>query len=177
MFDVVPDVVTVVSSSVGIWATMNTTYRCISPTSFDIGGANVTFSNVRMEAYMRGNVLSPRGTTLCCAFVPELVPFFVVSSASHYIFFFVLFPSHRKRVCGRSGQHHSSTHYCKYNNNNNRSSITNPPRNAGAWLLLCKEQQWHRVSPGQSGSPAQRVVFLTISGEGKKKKKKEDSLW
>uniref|UniRef100_A0A3Q3WYD7 Lysosome-associated membrane glycoprotein 1 n=1 Tax=Mola mola TaxID=94237 RepID=A0A3Q3WYD7_MOLML len=60
------DVVTVVSSSVGIWATMNTTYRCISPASFDIGGANVTFSNVRMEAYMRGNDLSPR-ESVCVA--------------------------------------------------------------------------------------------------------------
>lgn len=58
----VPDVVTVVSSAVGIWAAMNTTYRCMSPAFFDIGGVNVTFSSVRMEAYMQGNDLSPAGT-------------------------------------------------------------------------------------------------------------------
>lgn len=64
MFHIVLDVVTLVSSSVGIWATLNTTYRCISPASFDVGGANVTFSNMRLEAYMPGNDLSPTGTTL-----------------------------------------------------------------------------------------------------------------
>lgn len=64
IFDVVLDVVTVVSSSVGIWATINTTYRCMSPASFEVGGATVTFSDMRLEAYMPGNDLSPRGTTL-----------------------------------------------------------------------------------------------------------------
>lgn len=53
------DVVTVVSSSVGIWATINTTYRCVSPSTFGLGGAAVTFSNMRLEAYMPGNDLSP----------------------------------------------------------------------------------------------------------------------
>ncbi|XP_045888439.1 lysosome-associated membrane glycoprotein 1a [Micropterus dolomieu] len=53
------DVVTVVSSSVGIWATINTTYRCVSSATFGVGGANVTFSNMRLEAYMPGNDLSP----------------------------------------------------------------------------------------------------------------------
>uniref|UniRef100_UPI0037E720D5 lysosome-associated membrane glycoprotein 1a n=1 Tax=Semicossyphus pulcher TaxID=241346 RepID=UPI0037E720D5 len=53
------DVVTVVSSSVGIWATINTTYRCVSPTTFSVGGATVTFSDMRLEAYMPGNDLSP----------------------------------------------------------------------------------------------------------------------
>ncbi|CAN9507229.1 unnamed protein product [Ophioblennius macclurei] len=52
------DVVTVVSSSVGIWAAINTTYRCQSPTSVGVGGANVTFTDMRMEAYMPGNDLS-----------------------------------------------------------------------------------------------------------------------
>ncbi|XP_070689424.1 lysosome-associated membrane glycoprotein 1a [Pempheris klunzingeri] len=53
------DVVTLVSSSVGIWATINTTYRCVSPSTFGIGGATVTFSDMRLEAYMLGNDLSP----------------------------------------------------------------------------------------------------------------------
>ncbi|XP_035507636.1 lysosome-associated membrane glycoprotein 1a [Morone saxatilis] len=53
------DVVTVVSSSVGIWATINTTYRCVSPSPFGVGGTTVTFSNMRLEAYMPGNDLSP----------------------------------------------------------------------------------------------------------------------
>ncbi|XP_060891904.1 lysosome-associated membrane glycoprotein 1a [Labrus mixtus] len=53
------DVVTVVSSSVGIWATVNTTYRCESPTTFRVGGSTVTFSGTRLEAYMPQNELSP----------------------------------------------------------------------------------------------------------------------
>ncbi|XP_056268507.1 lysosome-associated membrane glycoprotein 1a [Pseudoliparis swirei] len=52
------DVVTVVVPSVGIWATMNTTYRCMSPSTF-VGEAAVTFSDMRLEAYMPGNDLSP----------------------------------------------------------------------------------------------------------------------
>ncbi|XP_044045620.1 lysosome-associated membrane glycoprotein 1a [Siniperca chuatsi] len=53
------DVVTLVSSSVGIWATINTTYRCVSSATFGVGGATVTFSDMRLEAYMTGNDLSP----------------------------------------------------------------------------------------------------------------------
>ncbi|XP_022623540.1 lysosome-associated membrane glycoprotein 1 [Seriola dumerili] len=53
------DVVTVVSASVGIWAPINTTYRCVSPTAFRVGEENVTFSDMRLEAYMPGNDLSP----------------------------------------------------------------------------------------------------------------------
>lgn len=53
------DVVTVVSASVGIWATINTTYRCVNPSTFRVGGASVTFSDMRLEAYMPGNDLSP----------------------------------------------------------------------------------------------------------------------
>lgn len=52
-------VVTVVSASVGIWASVNATYRCSSPVTFRLGGADVTFSNMRLEAYMPGNDLSP----------------------------------------------------------------------------------------------------------------------
>lgn len=61
MFHFVLDVVTVVSSSVGIWAAVNTTYRCLSSVLFQVGGATVTFSNMKLEAYMPGNDLSPRG--------------------------------------------------------------------------------------------------------------------
>ncbi|XP_070818695.1 lysosome-associated membrane glycoprotein 1a [Chaetodon trifascialis] len=60
------DVVTVVSSSVGIWATVNTTYRCVSPSTFGVGGETVTFSNMRLEAYMPGNDLSPT-ESICMA--------------------------------------------------------------------------------------------------------------
>ncbi|XP_074470918.1 lysosome-associated membrane glycoprotein 1a [Sebastes fasciatus] len=52
-------VVTVVSASVGIWAPINTTYRCVSPSTFAVGGATATFSDIRLEAYMPGNDLSP----------------------------------------------------------------------------------------------------------------------
>ncbi|XP_068586279.1 lysosome-associated membrane glycoprotein 1a [Cebidichthys violaceus] len=59
------DVVTVVSSSVGIQATINTTYRCVSASTFGLGEAAVTFSDMRLEAYMSGNDLSP--TESVCA--------------------------------------------------------------------------------------------------------------
>lgn len=52
------DVVTVMSSSLGIWATLNTTYRCNSPVSFNVGGVTVTFRDMKLEAYMPGNDLS-----------------------------------------------------------------------------------------------------------------------
>lgn len=78
MFEFVLDVVTVVSSSVGIWAPLNTTYRCLSSVPFQVGGATVTFSNMRLEAYMPGNDLSPRGPVLSffsplCNFMFELL--------------------------------------------------------------------------------------------------------
>ncbi|XP_030019188.1 lysosome-associated membrane glycoprotein 1a [Sphaeramia orbicularis] len=60
------DVVTVVSASVGIWASVNTTYRCVSPLTFRVGGAGVTFSDMRLEAYMPGNDLSP-AESVCTA--------------------------------------------------------------------------------------------------------------
>ncbi|KAK0142890.1 Lysosome-associated membrane glycoprotein 1 [Merluccius polli] len=53
------DVVTVMTNSVGMWARLNTTYRCVSPASIPVGGATVTFSGVRMEAYMTQEDLSP----------------------------------------------------------------------------------------------------------------------
>ncbi|KAM7424336.1 hypothetical protein PAMA_000601 [Pampus argenteus] len=60
------DVVTVVSASVGIWAPINTTYRCVSNTTFRVGEATVTFSDMRLEAYMPGNDLSPN-ESVCMA--------------------------------------------------------------------------------------------------------------
>ncbi|XP_072236877.1 lysosome-associated membrane glycoprotein 1a [Leuresthes tenuis] len=60
------DVVTVVSASVGIWAQINTTYRCLTPTTIGVGGATVTFSDMRLEAYMPGNELSP-AESVCMA--------------------------------------------------------------------------------------------------------------
>lgn len=55
------------SSTLGIWATLNTTYRCNSPVSFNVGGVTVTFRNTRLEAYMPGNDLSDTGTARSCA--------------------------------------------------------------------------------------------------------------
>ncbi|KAM6942840.1 lysosome-associated membrane glycoprotein 1a [Xenentodon cancila] len=60
------DVVTVGSASVGISAPINTTYRCRSPATITLGGATVTFSDMRLEAYMPENQLSPT-ESLCVA--------------------------------------------------------------------------------------------------------------
>lgn len=60
------DVVTLVSASVGISAAINTTYRCLSPVTVEVGGASVTFSDMRLEAYMPGNDLSP-AESICAA--------------------------------------------------------------------------------------------------------------
>ncbi|KAG7467033.1 hypothetical protein MATL_G00148960 [Megalops atlanticus] len=60
--------VTVSTASTGILAGINTTYRCVSasPLSLGGGGVTVTFSNVRMEAYMPGADLS-LNETICTA--------------------------------------------------------------------------------------------------------------
>ncbi|KAK5874128.1 hypothetical protein PBY51_019102 [Eleginops maclovinus] len=60
------DVVTLLSASVGISATINTTYHCVSPSAFAVGGATVTFSDMRLQAYMPGNELSP-AESVCMA--------------------------------------------------------------------------------------------------------------
>lgn len=60
------DVVTVVSASVGIWAAVNTTYHCVSATTVGVGEETVTFSDMRLEAYMPGDDLSP-AETICIA--------------------------------------------------------------------------------------------------------------
>lgn len=124
MFDFVLDVVTVVSSSVGIWAMINTTYRCTSPSTFGIGGENVTFSNMRLEAYMPENDLSPTGAALIVFLLPSrLVSRFLALLIS--CFFFI--SRHRKHMYGRSSQHYSSTYHCEHCHN--RNSGTNPSRN------------------------------------------------
>lgn len=60
------DVVTVVSASVGIWAPMNTTYRCLSNATFRLDTADITFSDMRLQAYMTANDLSPN-ESVCLA--------------------------------------------------------------------------------------------------------------
>ncbi|KAL3993135.1 ceramide galactosyltransferase [Sarotherodon galilaeus] len=59
-------VVTLVSASVGIEAKVNTTYKCASPTVIAVATANVNFTDMRLEAYMPGNELSPN-ETVCFA--------------------------------------------------------------------------------------------------------------
>ncbi|KAI1899679.1 hypothetical protein AGOR_G00064260 [Albula goreensis] len=56
------------TASVEISAGINTTYRCLSTSTVTVGESrvNVTFSNVRMEAYMTGTDLSPN-ETICTA--------------------------------------------------------------------------------------------------------------
>lgn len=53
------DVVTVVSASVGIWAPVNATYRCLNNATFRLDTADITFSAMRLQAYMTSNDLSP----------------------------------------------------------------------------------------------------------------------
>lgn len=53
----------VTNDSVGIWAPMNTTYRCLSPAPIRMEDDLVTLSGVRLEAYMLGDDLSPAGRT------------------------------------------------------------------------------------------------------------------
>ncbi|KAJ8003408.1 hypothetical protein DPEC_G00148010 [Dallia pectoralis] len=55
-------VVTVETNSTDIVAQVNTTYRCFSVSFVSVGGVNVTFSDVKMEAYMAGDDLSPKET-------------------------------------------------------------------------------------------------------------------
>ena len=64
------DVVTLMMSSVGILAQVNTTYRCLTATPVPVGGATVTFSGMKLEAYMPGDDLSPNGVNqLLCVCV------------------------------------------------------------------------------------------------------------
>ncbi|XP_023691088.1 lysosome-associated membrane glycoprotein 1a [Paramormyrops kingsleyae] len=69
-----PSLVTVKTDSAGILAQINTTYRCESSWPVSLGGgsgnasgnASVTFSNMRLQAYMLGSDLS-RNETVCTA--------------------------------------------------------------------------------------------------------------
>ncbi|XP_067116103.1 lysosome-associated membrane glycoprotein 1a [Osmerus mordax] len=60
------DVVTLITSSVGILAQVNTTYRCLTATPVPVGEATVTFSGMKLEAYMPGDDLSPN-ESVCTA--------------------------------------------------------------------------------------------------------------
>lgn len=64
-------VVTLVSASVGIEANVNTTYKCASPTVIDVATAKVNFTDMRLEAYMPGNELSPNGRWMLKVFTLE----------------------------------------------------------------------------------------------------------
>jgi len=75
----------VVTNTVGMWAWLNTTYRCVSPASVAVGGATVTFSGVRMEAYMTQEDLSPAGNT-AHVFVKSYVDMFMCSSSHAHSF-------------------------------------------------------------------------------------------
>lgn len=68
------DVVTVVSASVGIWAPVNTTYRCLSNATFRLDTADVTFSDMRLQAYMSGNDLSPNESVCFADQTPTPAP-------------------------------------------------------------------------------------------------------
>uniref|UniRef100_A0A8C6TPQ6 Lysosome-associated membrane glycoprotein 1 n=1 Tax=Neogobius melanostomus TaxID=47308 RepID=A0A8C6TPQ6_9GOBI len=68
------DVVTVVSASVGIWAPVNTTYRCLSNATFRLDTADVTFSNIKLQAYMTGNDLSPNESVCFADQTPTPAP-------------------------------------------------------------------------------------------------------
>lgn len=68
------DVVTVVSASVGIWAPLNSTYRCLSNATFRLDTADVTFSDMRLQAYMSGDDLSPNESVCFADQTPTPAP-------------------------------------------------------------------------------------------------------
>lgn len=68
------DVVTVVSASVGIWAPVNTTFRCLSNATFRLDTADVTFSDMRLQAYMTGSDLSPNESVCSADQTPTPAP-------------------------------------------------------------------------------------------------------
>lgn len=68
------DVVTVVSASVGIWAPVNTTYRCLSNATFRLDTADVTFSDMRLQAYMTTNDLNPNESVCLADQTPTPAP-------------------------------------------------------------------------------------------------------
>lgn len=68
------DVVTVVSASVGIWAPVNTTFRCLSNATFRLDTADITFSDMRLQAYMTSNDLSPNESVCSADQTPTPAP-------------------------------------------------------------------------------------------------------
>ncbi|XP_041115554.1 lysosome-associated membrane glycoprotein 1-like [Polyodon spathula] len=65
--------VTVSSSSTGIQASLNTTYRCMSETQVTLTNVNVTFSNMRVEAYLPAANFS-KEATVCNADISTSTP-------------------------------------------------------------------------------------------------------
>ncbi|MBN3322667.1 LAMP1 protein, partial [Atractosteus spatula] len=59
------DPLNVSSSSTGILAQLNTTYRCISTSRVVMDSVNVTFTNMRVEAYVKATNLSKEGCFIC----------------------------------------------------------------------------------------------------------------
>ncbi|RXN01977.1 Lysosome-associated membrane glycoprotein 1 [Acipenser ruthenus] len=64
---------TVSSSSTGIKASLNTTYRCMSATHVTLTDVNVTFSNMRVEAYLPAANFS-KEATVCNADISTSTP-------------------------------------------------------------------------------------------------------
>ncbi|XP_041128184.1 lysosome-associated membrane glycoprotein 1-like [Polyodon spathula] len=64
---------TVSSSSTGIQASLNTTYRCMSVTTVTLNNVNVTFSNMRVEAYLPAANFS-KEATVCNADIGTSTP-------------------------------------------------------------------------------------------------------
>ncbi|MGH0125491.1 UNVERIFIED_CONTAM: hypothetical protein FKN15_054588 [Acipenser sinensis] len=64
---------TVSSSSTGIHASLNTTYRCMSATQVTLTSVNVTFSNMRVEAYLSAANFS-KEATVCNADISTSTP-------------------------------------------------------------------------------------------------------
>lgn len=151
MLACVPEVVVfVLSASMGIWAPINTTYRCLSPTTVTLVRPNVTFSDMMLEAYMPGNDLSPAGT-----FMTKTSPLNDSGADQAFVVF-----HHRAGMCG------GSNHYCSSYYNNQCSptdhAVTNSSRNSQTRLLLREGRQRHRVSLGQNGSAAQCQLHLSV---------------
>ncbi|RVE74422.1 hypothetical protein OJAV_G00021560 [Oryzias javanicus] len=75
-------VVFVLSASMGIWAPINTTYRCLSPTTITLDQPNVTFSDMMLEAYMPGNDLSAAERVCAADQTPTVAPTTTTSAAT-----------------------------------------------------------------------------------------------
>lgn len=119
-FDIVLDVVTVMSSSLGIWAALNTTYRCNSPVSFNVGGVTATFRDMRLEAYMPGNDLSPTGTAATTSAVQT--PGSSVTATDTITNMF----HHRERLHGGPGHDHVAISHQHQHRGDHSRSVADP---------------------------------------------------